>query len=602
MEGVFNVWGHRVTHTDVVRICVIASLALSTLLITTLAFERNLGSLYSQLIYFPILYATYFYPKRGLIVAGICGVAYECIAYFFLYPDTFALWSATAQAVLFICIAMAVVYLTEAIRVSEARYRSIFENSLLGIILFDRNTFAIKLANQQIAEVLGYTPDELAKQQFSSLFASREFQRSFFGQLGSGENTRKFETCFLTKTGNPHWVNLSWSRIDDLLVSCSVIDIHVQKISEQSAAENAAQYRKLTESSPTGIVIMDNGQIVFANPAFLEFSGYKAQECREKPFEDFIQDGDRDRFREFFGKWGAPAPVPDRAEFRFRSKTGETRKAMLYFTPITRNNGPAALLSLIDNTEWEAFRTQVEQTNERRRDIMQAVAHEIRTPLQPIIGYINLLIQDPAAFGLNEEALRILDRCAKSVDRERQIINQMLEISVMEAGDTRLDYSVLSVPNLVAEIIDDGGYTLKADIRTEIPPGLTVEADRRKLALVLNTLIANGVAYAKPPKKVTITYRNDPTHPFHQIAVQDNGIGITEAQLDRIFEPGENVTDSGDPAEKTGEREFPLAIAKKYIHLHGGYISVESIGNIGSTFIVHIPKQKQKPGDSHATA
>lgn len=602
MEGEFVIRGHRLSHTDVVRIFVIASLALSTLLITALAFEKNLGSIYSQLIYFPILYATYFYPKRGLIVAGICGVAYECLAYFFLFPDAFALWSATAQAVLFICIATAVVYITEAIRVSEARYRSIFENSLLGIILFDRNTFAIKLANLQIAEVLGYSQEELAKQSFSALFPTRDFQRSFFEQLGSGENTRNFVTCFLTKSGDSHWVNLSWSRIDDILVSCSVIDIHAQKLSEQSAKENAAQYRQLTESSPTGIVIIDKKEIIFANPAFIVFSGYGETECLKKTFEEFIHKDDLARFREFSGRWDNPEPVPDRAEFRFCAKNGNTKKAMLYFTPIRRNDGPAALLSLIDNTEWEAFRTQVEETNERRRDIMQAVAHEIRTPLQPIIGYINLLIQDPEAFGLNEEALRILDRCAKSIDRERQVINQLLEISVMEAGDTRLEYSIFSVPNLVSEIIEDGGYTLKADVRTEIPPGLTVEADRRKLSLVLNTLIANGVMYAKPPKKITITYRNDPTHPFHQIAVQDNGLGITEAQLDRIFDPEKYPSNQGDVPDKIGEREFPLAIAKKYIHLHGGYISVESIGNIGSTFIVHIPKQKPEPGDNHATA
>ncbi|MDD1702816.1 MAG: PAS domain-containing sensor histidine kinase, partial [Methanoregula sp.] len=407
---------------------------------------------------------------------------------------------------------------------------------------------------------------------------------------------------FTTKDGAPHWVNLSWSRIDDILVSCSVIDIHAQKILEQSAAENAAQYRQLTESSPTGIVITDGGKIVFANPVFSVFSGFEPAECSGKLFEDFILDADREKFREFSRRWEVPAPVPDRAEFLFRSKNGDKKKAMLYFTPITRNDGPAALLSLIDNTQWEAYRMQVEQTNVRRRDIMQTVAHEIRTPLQPILGYINLLIQDPAAFGLNSEALRILDRCAKSVDQERQIINQMLEISVIEAGDTNIDYSIFSVPNLVTEIVGNGGYALKADIRTEIPPGLTVEADRQKLSLVLNTLIANGVAYSKPPKKVTISYRNDPSHPFHQIAVQDNGIGITEAQLDRIFEPGNGAADFGEPSEKNGNREFPLAIAKKYIHLHGGYISVESIGNIGSTFIVHIPKQKPEKGETHAAA
>ena len=94
-------------------------------------------------------------------------------------PGFLALGSATGQAILFICVALAVAYFTNMIRVSEARYRSIFENSLLGIILFDKNSFTIRLANQQVAAMLGYSPEEFGRMIFSELFVSRDIQRRF---------------------------------------------------------------------------------------------------------------------------------------------------------------------------------------------------------------------------------------------------------------------------------------------------------------------------------------------------------------------------------------------------------------------------------------
>jgi PAS domain S-box-containing protein len=600
MERQITIRRYQISHTDFVRFIVIASLTLSSILITAISLAKNAGAIYPQLFYFPILYATYFYPKRGIILSGICGVIFECLVYFSLFPDTLALWSATGQAILFICVALAVAYFTNLIRVSEARYRSIFENSLLGIILFDKNQFTIRLANQQVATMLGYTVEEISRIAFSDLFFSHDLQRRFFEHLGSGENIRSFETCFATKTGEPHWVNLSWSRIDDTVVSCSITDINAEKLARELAADTSTQYRQVTDSSPTGMVITEHTKILFANPAFSTFSGYGPDECTGRDITDSVMDEDKDRFRTFASRWDTPAPASDRAEFRFITKKGEIRRAVLYFTPIIRNNRPAGLVNLVDNTEWEEYRERVEQTKERRREMMRAVAHELRTPLQPVLGYLNLLLQDPQSFGVTDETRQILDRCAKSVDQERQIINQMLELSVLEGEETSLDYSVFSVAGMVNAVIAGGGYALKAEIAIDIPPDLLFEADRQKLSYVIDVLVANGVSYSKPPKKIWITYRGSPSHPFHRLAIQDNGVGITEAQLDAIFKPeGEGGTISS--RENLGGPGLSLAIAKKYVQLHGGYISVDSIVNIGSTFTIHIPKKRPDKANHHDT-
>ncbi|WP_292367622.1 PAS domain-containing sensor histidine kinase [Methanoregula sp. UBA64] len=601
MERELSLRGKRFTQTDIVRFFVIISLSLCAILITAVTIPRNDGILYAQLFYFPILYATYFYPKDGIILSGLCGIVYECLVYVTLFPDAVALWSATGQAVLFICVALAVAYFTNRIRVSEARYRSIFENSLLGIVLFDKNRFTIRMANQQLAGVLGYTTAELAQISFADLFFSPEYQRQFFERLGSGQDIRNFETCFVTKDGRPRWVNLSWSRIDETIISCSVIDIDAEVRARKEAADRSVQYRQVTESSPTGIVIAEGTTIRFANPAFSTITGYDPAEYTGRDLKEIIIPEDQERFAAFAGRWTAAAPVPDRAGFCLVTKKREVRRAVLYFTPITRDNLPACLINIIDNTEWEEYREQVEQTKERRREMMREVAQELMTPLQPVVGDLTLLVQDSESFGLTGETRQILERCLTSMDSERRTISHMLELSALEDEAPDLVYSVFPLHEMVASVIAAGGYARKADIVTDIPPGITFDADRRKVASVLDTLIANSIAYSKPPKKIWIAYRSSPGLPFHQLAVQDNGLGFSEARLDEIFTP-DNEGNAGGAANGSARPGLSLTIAKKYIQLHGGYISVESIMNIGSTFTIHIPKVRpQNNADERRT-
>ena len=105
------------------------------------------------------------------------------------------------------------------------------------------------------------------------------------------------------------------------------------------------------------------------------------------------------------------------------------RVAIVFTMPITYSGEPAILVNLVDISEKQRFEDRIQLDNERRRGIITTVAHELRTPLQPILGYLNLLIQDPGEYGIPDDTKKILERCLVSVERERQIINQMLELS-----------------------------------------------------------------------------------------------------------------------------------------------------------------------------
>jgi len=273
MDHTVKFLGRSLFHTDIVRVCVIISLSLCCILITALSLERQIGPVYTQLFYFPIIYATYFYPKKGLYLAGACALAFELLSYFYVYPSTVDLISTTAQAILFILVAVVVSTFTENLNTSEARYRSIFESTLMGIILFDQNTFEIRLTNECAEQMLGYTEEELRSMRFPDLFSTPEEQRVFYERLGTSADISNFQTRFLLKSKESLWVALSWRRVTDNMVSMSIIDINSRKLAERAAGENLARYQQVTESSPTGIVILREEKITYTNPSFTRFSG-----------------------------------------------------------------------------------------------------------------------------------------------------------------------------------------------------------------------------------------------------------------------------------------------------------------------------------------
>ena len=600
MKPYVRILGYSVSHTDLTRFIIIATLTITCFIITVSSLSKSLETLYAQLFYFPIVYATYFYPRQGLWLAGGCAVLYEVFAYLYIFPDTGGLIYVTGQAILFICVAALVAYVSERLNSSEARSRSIVEKAQSGIILFDQNTLAIQLSNAHLEHMLGFTGEELAGMTFPQLFSSTEDQQRFFESIKSGEDTKNIETIFVTRDKGPIWVNLSGSRITENLVSCTVIDINKYKLAKQAADEIDAQYKLVADNLPTCIIIIRNQMIVYTNPSFEVFSGYTREDLMGKDPISLIHPDDHEDFRNFCHLAETRSPPPGRVEAGIRIKSGKTRPATLFFTRILQGEIPAVLINLVDIPGQEGLKEQIQQDSKRQRGIISTFAYELRTPLQPIMGYINLLTQDPDKYGVTEETRFILERCAKSVDRERQIINQMLVLSVIDAGEIPLEYSILPVHDLLMTIIDAGGYRTNADITIDIPPYLTFDADRNKISAVIDTMLSNAVNYSTPPRKIHIAYISSPNDTMDRLSIKDNGIGITDSRLDEIFEPFP-IADSGEQKQKYERIGLSLAIAKKYIKMHEGYISVDSIMNLETTFCIHIPKKRPEELEHNVT-
>jgi PAS domain S-box-containing protein len=592
-EKLYRVYRYDFSETDIVRIVVITSLVISCTLITALSFSRSFGLINYQLFFIPILYAVYFYSKRGLIVAGICGIVYQAVGYYYRYPDTAALMAVTSEAFLFVIIACLMTYFIERIRDGEARYRSVFLHSQLGIVLFGLPDLRIKQTNEKFAEMLHYGVSEITGMTFPSLALTPREKKRFLDRVEKHDDCENFEIRFRTKEGNSCWVNLSWSAIDEQTVSVTIVNVNARKLIEEINNDTMMKYRQLTDNSPTSILVLQDGQIRFANPAFCAYSEYSPQELEGKDLLFLLDSRDKDRFGEYRKHLVSEAQLPDGTEFRFVTKSGGQKSAMVFANPITHDNQKATMMNLVDISVQQRLEERIQLDNERRRGIIITVAHELRTPLQPILGYLNLLIQDPEGFGILDDTKKMLERCLVSVDRERQIINQMLELSILESGKIKLTFSDFSLAPVVHSVLDTGGYFSKGDVTMDIPEDLVMHADSDRLFSVLDSILSNAVNYSKPPRKIHISYRMGAGGTTHTISVQDNGIGIEKKMFASIFEPFQ-LADAAKLSRKYDRLGLSLSIAKQIVQMHGGDITVESTVNVGSTFTIHIPKELPK--------
>jgi len=346
-------------------------------------------------------------------------------------------------------------------------------------------------------------------------------------------------------------------------------------------------------------LVVRNGNILYTNLAFSVFSGYNDAEIIGKDLLSFVNPLDHEEFTEFSKRWTNITPITNRGEFRFVTKSGDLRVALLSTTTFMYLDEPATLINLVDISEKQRFEDKIQLDNERRRGIIITVAHELRTPLQPILGYLNLLVQDPEGFGILDDTKKILERCLVSVNRERQIINQMLDHSILESGRLRLSYSKFPLSTLVKSVLDTNGYFSKAEITLDIPDTLVIAADMDRLFGVFDSLLSNAINFSKPPREITIFYRSDIDDKYHHISVRDNGAGISEDVFSSIFEPFQ-LADAAKLSRRYDRIGLSLSITKKIMQMHGGDITVTSIVNSGSTFTLHLPKKGAEYSISNA--
>jgi signal transduction histidine kinase/CheY-like chemotaxis protein len=239
----------------------------------------------------------------------------------------------------------------------------------------------------------------------------------------------------------------------------------------------------------------------------------------------------------------------------------------------------------------EQRREAAEQASHTKSSFLANMSHELRTPLNAIIGLTEMLCDNAPRFG-TEKALDPLRRVLGAGRHLLQLINDLLDLSKIEAGRMDLSLEEVAVAPVVDEVIGTTRPLAEQNsnrLLVECPPGVgTVHADNIRLRQVLLNLLSNACKFTKDGEvRLAVRRVEDVERGWIEFAVSDTGIGMTEAQLGRLFE--EFTQADSSTTRQFGGTGLGLAISRRLCRLMGGDVTVISQPGAGSTFTVRLP-------------
>ena len=281
--------------------------------------------------------------------------------------------------------------------------------------------------------------------------------------------------------------------------------------------------------------------------------------------------------------------------YKFIYQTKATKKEETYYKYVLPRKSIDEVRE--DVEAWAAENKEelelLKQTEQFRREFLQNLSHEFKTPVFAIQGYVDTLLQ--GALENPEVNKKFLQKTARNVERLTNLLTDLDEISRLERGELVLYKQYFVIQDLVREVFE--ALSIKAEernIRTGIKKGcespLTVYADKEKIRQVLTNLVENSIKYGKQNGTIIASiYRTDGKHLLVEIG--DDGIGISEKHLTRIFERFYR-TEEGRSIDVTGSG-LGLAICKHIVEAHGQTIHVRSTQDVGTSIGFTLDSRKE---------
>jgi signal transduction histidine kinase len=239
------------------------------------------------------------------------------------------------------------------------------------------------------------------------------------------------------------------------------------------------------------------------------------------------------------------------------------------------------------------YRANLERARVADRDraaFLAAVSHELRSPLNAILGFADILVEEVDG-PVPEEVREEVEQIRQSGAHLLELINDILEFSALESGQLRLSRASLDLVGLSGEVLREAAGLLQnrpVAVRMEGVQKLMIDADPKRVRQVLTNLVANAVKFTQRGEVVVSVV---PQGAYAKLTVRDTGPGISEAERAHIFEEYRQTEDESRKKRGTG---LGLAIARRLVLMHGGAIQVESELGRGSAFNVLLPFSKDR--------
>ncbi|KOP26910.1 histidine kinase [Hapalosiphon sp. MRB220] len=375
------------------------------------------------------------------------------------------------------------------------------------------------------------------------------------------------------------------------------IEASERKAAQEALQQSEAEFRAIFERSSIGIALIDmQVQIVDINPALCQTLGYNREDLSGKHFTDYIfqSEGDLKLYQQLI------SGNCDRLEMerRFLHQNGKLVWTLVSISLISSPNGePEYFLAMIEDiserkhTELALFESKeaAEAGSRAKSEFLATMSHELRTPLNAIMGLSQLLQQEMVG-NLNDKQKEYVDCIYSSGEHLLALINDILDLSKVEAGKEELFLSQLLVEDLCEYVIStvrDRAEEKKLQLLTKIDPQAKFcLGDQRRVKQMLLNLLTNAIKFT-PAGKVCLEVKKVPQGLIFRVS--DTGIGIDSSQFKFLFEPFKQLDSRlNRQYEGTG---LGLALTRKLARLHGGDVTVDSVLGQGSQFTLFLPDQ-----------
>jgi NtrC-family two-component system sensor histidine kinase KinB len=372
------------------------------------------------------------------------------------------------------------------------------------------------------------------------------------------ELSKKYENIVTQKTENEE---VAWKKYRKVLAEQKKTDAIIRSVAE-------------------GLVVVDaQGKVVMVNPAAERLLGSSKKDKIGKHITDDLKEHQLVSFAK-------GAAEREEREIELASKNDDTKKVLRASSAVIEdeNGQTVGMVSVLSDI------TKQKELDNLKNTFVANVSHELRTPLVSMEKSLALILTKTAG-EINKDQEQFLGIAQRNLKRLTLLINDLLDLSKLEAGKLQLKREPTSIKKVVEESVEGlNTWAGTKDIRLEkiIQEGLPeLNIDPNRLIQVLNNLIGNAIKFTPKEGKVSIEAKLADTNPEIQVCVTDTGIGIPKENLPKIFSKFYQIGErSASDISGTG---IGLSIAKEIVELHGGRIWVESEHGQGARFIFVLP-------------
>jgi len=478
---------------------------------------------------------------------------------------------------------------------SEKKFRDIFDATSDFLLYLDPKGIILDI-NNTAANMIGLKKEKLVGKPLSEIkgvFSRDDMKKHLeaIGKVVRGEKINDYESELIAKND----IRYRFLFSNDSIIEKGEIkgilirgrDVTQRQRAWDELVKLEEKYRVLAETSADGVLTIDPlGRLTYMNPSFEKMCGRRKSQILATIFREYLSEDSVYLFQQISIDARNKDEKIENVELGLVHIDGHVVPIEVNIAPLKKENEFAGMVCTVrDITMRKRIEDELKKSERLKTEFMNIAAHELKSPVTPIKGYLDLIISDKDASEKIKNWARI---SLRNSERLLKLVNDILDVSRLDSDTMRFDMEKLSPVEVLDEIVEDIKPAVdykKLSFITNIPRDLpSIIGDRYRLSQVLKNLLVNAVKFTDNGS-ITIGAEKKDGHIL--ISVEDTGVGISEDELRKIFTKFYQAY-TGDDRRNEGVG-LGLFICKEIIGKHNGDIWAESRLGKGSKFMIKLP-------------